>query len=284
MVNPGGNALPENPLAGTSVVEAGISGQSNTGVGVSGQSLGLVRPHFQDQPPSDGVRGEGLRGVHGLGVQNGVFGESSGIGVKGTSTGGDGVQGTSTSNAHAGVAGINDSGGTGVAARGTPAGHFEGNLEVTGNISGPQWNATLARITALESQVGLLATQVQVGNLVDKVNAIESLASRQQPFLGSLSNAPQVQLLSSDPMQFQISVPGFNAHSPVVTVRVSDRTGSFHQDIPVRNAVDGGGTFSAHVTLDLSNFEEQLFFALSDGTPSSVDWTGWVWSPTFVYP
>src|SRR5260370_5507542 len=56
-----------------------------------------------------------------------------GYGVKGTSAGGDGVLGISTSNAHAGVSAINDSGGFGMWARGTPAGHFQGNVEISGN-------------------------------------------------------------------------------------------------------------------------------------------------------
>jgi hypothetical protein len=56
--------------------------------------------------------------------------------VGGTSTGGDGVLGISTSNVHAGVSAINDSGGFGVFARGNPAGHLEGNLEITGEVTG----------------------------------------------------------------------------------------------------------------------------------------------------
>src|SRR5712692_8926727 len=45
--------------------------------------------------------------------------------VYGNSATGDGVRGISTSSQHAGVAGINDSGGFGVWARGKPGGHFE---------------------------------------------------------------------------------------------------------------------------------------------------------------
>ena len=69
-------------------------------------------------------------------VVAGVWGENTGTGtgVKGTSQGGDAVAGFSSSNGHAGVAAINDSGGFGVWARGTPAGHFQGNVEVTGDL------------------------------------------------------------------------------------------------------------------------------------------------------
>jgi hypothetical protein len=75
--------------------------------------------------------------MRGPGGTAGVWGNNSGsgIGVKGTSQGGDAVAGFSSSNAHAGVAAINDSGGFGIWARGTPAGHFQGDVEVTGSIN-----------------------------------------------------------------------------------------------------------------------------------------------------
>ena len=53
--------------------------------------------------------------------------------MKGTSKTGDGVHGESQSNEHAGVACWNTHGGPGIWARGTPAGHFEGDVEVSHN-------------------------------------------------------------------------------------------------------------------------------------------------------
>jgi hypothetical protein len=85
-----------------------------------------------------------------LGSGTGVLGASgTGVGVVGTSTGSDAIQGTSTSSAHAGVSGVNDSGGyglwaasdsktgsvggVGVYARGaTYAGQFYGPVQVNG--------------------------------------------------------------------------------------------------------------------------------------------------------
>jgi hypothetical protein len=67
---------------------------------------------------------------NGIGVEGDSTG-AAGIGVKGTSATGDAVLGISKSNQHAGLSGVNDSGGFGVWARGTPAGHFEGNIEGT---------------------------------------------------------------------------------------------------------------------------------------------------------
>jgi hypothetical protein len=56
------------------------------------------------------------------------------VGVKGTSVGGDAVIGVSSAKNHAGVSAVNDSGGFGLWARGNPAGHFEGNVDVTGDL------------------------------------------------------------------------------------------------------------------------------------------------------
>jgi len=74
--------------------------------------------------PGGHFESAGGTGVHGIGGLHGVLGESSG---------GDGVVGLCKSKG-AGVSATNDSGGFGVWARGTPAGHFEGNVEVTGDV------------------------------------------------------------------------------------------------------------------------------------------------------
>lgn len=71
-----------------------------------------------------GTNNAGGPGVSGAGVP----------GVLGSSTSGDGVLGTTTSTQHAGISAVNDSGGFGVWARGTPAGNFEGNVEIKGDL------------------------------------------------------------------------------------------------------------------------------------------------------
>jgi hypothetical protein len=157
-------------ILGTSDDGTGIYGSSHTGPGVTGESID-DRPWAEGKRygPSDGVLGVSAKnGVHGRSFSSsdsGVWGENSGggygvsgstqgsfvpgpggtagvwghnsgtgTGVKGTSSGGDGVLGYSSSNAHAGVSAVNDSRGFGVWASGTPAGHFEGDVEVTGNV------------------------------------------------------------------------------------------------------------------------------------------------------
>jgi hypothetical protein len=133
-----------------------LQGYSVTGTGVQGFSGHIVGG---GPPTGDGVFGEGKNGVHGVsGMANGsgVFGENSGgdgvlgvgkngvhgvgssadgHGVFGENSGGDAVVGLCTSTGkHAGVSATNDSGGYGVWARGTPAGYFAGDVEVTGDI------------------------------------------------------------------------------------------------------------------------------------------------------
>jgi hypothetical protein len=86
---------------------------------------------------SDGVKGSVFSGyVQGPAVAAGVWGENtgSGPGVKGTSQGGDGVLGFSSAGSHAGVSANNLGGGMGLYASGNPAGHFQGNVEVTGDL------------------------------------------------------------------------------------------------------------------------------------------------------
>jgi hypothetical protein len=74
-------------------------------------------------PYGTGVEGDSQGGI-------GVLGQSDwGTGVRGTSRQFDGVQGQSASTDHAGLSGVNDSGGFGVWARGSPAGHFETNAD-----------------------------------------------------------------------------------------------------------------------------------------------------------
>jgi len=75
-----------------------------------------------------GVVGTGLNGVHGVSTA------ANGIGVRGDSAQYDGVQGESQSSKHAGISARNTGGGVGVWASGNPAGRFEGDVLVTGDV------------------------------------------------------------------------------------------------------------------------------------------------------
>jgi hypothetical protein len=99
------------------------------GVGFTAGVIGQSRPTTISRP-------QFVTGVMGLGDSGaGVYGGGgSGPGVQGDSLSADGVLGVSQSNQHAGVSAINDQGGFGLWARGKVAGHFEGDVEVTGDI------------------------------------------------------------------------------------------------------------------------------------------------------
>jgi len=140
---------------------SGVHGTSENGYGVQGGSQRAEGIYGWTLQGSNGVHGKssnsggsgvwgenaaagyGVSGstnssfVPGSGVTSGVWGNNagSGAGVKGTSASGDGVLGVCGSNTHAGVSAVNDSGGFGVWARGTPAGHFEGNVEITADLT-----------------------------------------------------------------------------------------------------------------------------------------------------
>jgi hypothetical protein len=109
----------------------GVEGRADKGIGVKGSSLN----HF---------------GIFGLGKKAGVSGKSSdpdGVGIFGesdwqsgvlgrSSRGKVGVRGECSHAEGAGVEGINNSAarGIGILGRGKPAGRFEGDVEVTGDI------------------------------------------------------------------------------------------------------------------------------------------------------
>lgn len=100
-------------------------------------------------PLTGGSRSTGTDGVFGANCAggNGVFGHSpSGVGVRGESDSSlgvfgrsqsaDGIQGRSSAPNHAGVSAVNESNGFGIwaSSQGGEAGHFEGNVVVTGDV------------------------------------------------------------------------------------------------------------------------------------------------------
>jgi hypothetical protein len=117
-------------VSGTATVGDGVTGTSVSGNGVSGFSTSSC-------------------GVYGLTTTNFMLGElvtaavqgenrGGGPGVKGSSSSGDGVLGWSFANNHAGVSAVNSNGGIGLWAQSTPggvAGHFDGNVEIKGDLS-----------------------------------------------------------------------------------------------------------------------------------------------------
>jgi len=127
-------------VAGTGTMGDGVDGTSQSGAGVSGTSVSGNGVSGTSQS-GHGVYGSTTSKFElGEGVTAGVFGENfeSGAGVKGRSPGGDGVIGFSGAKNHAGVSAVNIGGGFGLWAQTKPgcvAGHFDGNVEIKGDLN-----------------------------------------------------------------------------------------------------------------------------------------------------
>jgi hypothetical protein len=158
----GDGVLGESPATGVHGVSShdgdGVFGESQTtGVHGKGGSVGVLGEGGNGvigrsaNASASGVWGDNSGGGHGVSgstksdfkpdVQGtaGVLGTNSGsgTGVRGQSAGGDGMLGYSWGSGHAGVSAINAQGGPksyGLYASGQPAGRFEGNIEVTGDV------------------------------------------------------------------------------------------------------------------------------------------------------
>ena len=118
----------KNAPAGFVVSGIGVYGESTSGVGVEGHSYSGVGVRGVSDS-SSGVNGQSTSS-YGVSGQSdsfaGVFGYSnSSYGVYGECQNGEGIRGVSHSQ-HGGVVGVNTAGG--------PAGFFEGNVTVTGDV------------------------------------------------------------------------------------------------------------------------------------------------------
>jgi hypothetical protein len=145
------------PLVGISLDAAspgvtGVNVQEGPGVsGVSYASDGVTGNSYTST--AAGVLGDNQSG--GIGVRGQSKGNS---GVEGESIGFDGVSGISHASGHAGVSGVNRARGPdsfGVWAKGNPAGHFEGDVTVTGNVEAS--NCNLAGILQVFGDIWLPA-------------------------------------------------------------------------------------------------------------------------------
>ena len=121
----------------------GMFGQSRaTGIWGASKTWHGVYGHTESTTGGQGVNGEGHVGVAGVGhTWIGVYGETRGSvngpsGVLGEGgQGGVGVKGHASGPGLAGVAGYSlTSRGPGIFGQGNPAGHFNGNVVVTGNV------------------------------------------------------------------------------------------------------------------------------------------------------
>jgi hypothetical protein len=172
LIEQSGSTATAAAICGVAVQKSGAGAEGILGLGRNGV-------HGVSGSPSDsGVWGENTNGGFGVsGSTNsqsaaGVWGDNQGTGqgVKGTSAGGDAILGISKSKDHSGVSAVNDSGGFGVWGRGTPAGHFEGNVEVTGQLKTYEF-----AVNGLSSIGGivLIGGTVQLNNGVSIIGKVE---------------------------------------------------------------------------------------------------------------
>jgi hypothetical protein len=114
---------------GKSQTKDGVYGEAGW-VGTVGLSTGANEPN-QPQKSFSGVYGESTHEKGGAGV---VGKSKNWVGVLGDSETKEGVHGECRGQHGAGVVALNTGGGIGILAKGTIAGRFEGNVDVTGDI------------------------------------------------------------------------------------------------------------------------------------------------------
>jgi hypothetical protein len=143
---------------------AGVSGRNDSG-GTGIWATGVPAGHFAGAVEVTGY----LYSNSVKATATGIFGPEGRAGVQGESPHGDGVLGICTSNDHAGVSGVNDSGGTGISARGTP-GVF-GTSNTGEGVHGESNAATWAAVAAINKGggPGLWASGVPAGHFVGNV-------------------------------------------------------------------------------------------------------------------
>lgn len=127
-----GYSLQLNGVAGYSPNGTGVRGIGGGGDGVYGESAASQHAGVS------GVNDKGGFGVWGRGTPGGHFESASGIGVNGESTQADGVFGTAHAAGRSGIVGIHSANGNGVYGRAGAngyAGWFDGNVNVSGNIT-----------------------------------------------------------------------------------------------------------------------------------------------------
>jgi hypothetical protein len=251
---PGGNGV----FGHTTVPNAsGVFGaHNNGGTGVFGNS----------------DKGDGVRGRTGASDKSGLVAGNDAttpapVGVPG----GNGVFGYTTVPNASGVFGAHNNGGTGVFGlsqkgigihgAGKVAGHFDGNVEVMGDLilNGASFSDLLRRVAALEQEVARLTGTVPPPSTKPSI----SVSSR-----GSGSGA-----------QFTVTGSGFLANK-IVTIRVVDdalNMTSFQQ------SSDASCRISANLSYSCSS-GHSLAFSANDGRPDPNDLTGILWSNTVTTP
>lgn len=255
---------------------AGVHGESSSGEGVRGISHSSAHAAVagtNDNPfehAGAGVFGESKNGEGVRGVSHGLFhaavvgtndaaSENAGAGVFGESKNGEGVRGISHSPVHAAVVGTNDHpSGVGVFAKAERlAGQFEGNVDISGNltIQGVSIQSWLQRIVALERELVTLNTRIA---------ALESRSGSS----GGGTSTPKISVSQGGSsgqklVNFTISGSGFGRNEDV-TIKVVSRSkfgNPSSSDTPT--VADSTGNISHTIALFCDGGMQHEFTAVS---------------------
>jgi hypothetical protein len=224
----------------------GVLGTSDNGDGVRGRTVasdrnGLIGSNDGTAPAPAGVPGgNGVFGYSTVPNASGVFGanNSGGIGVFGFSRSGIGIRGA-----------------------GKVAGHFDGNVEVLGDlvVNGALFSDLLRSVATLEQEVARLMGNFPPPSAKPSINVSSQ---------GSGANA-----------RFTVAGSGFLANK-TVTIRVVDD--SFN-GTTFQQSSDASGHLSATVSLPCTS-RLSLHFSATDGRRDASDATGVLWSNTVTTP
>ncbi len=173
---------------------AGVFGASDTGAGVRGQSTARFNPavhgiHRGIEGP--GVQGDAENGTGVIGISKtwlGVYGETNAPAAAGAAgvmgegkANGDGVKGHASGQGKAAVCGFHlTNQGPGIFGKGSPAGHFEGNVVITGSLTVQGQDVSSVgqfgqRISSLENSLN--AARQQVNNLQQQLSNVQQQVS-----------------------------------------------------------------------------------------------------------
>lgn len=272
-----GTATRGSGVIGTSVDWIGVYGESNKFEGVRGTSknkdhAGVVGTN---EAGGSAFYGEGSAGLIAVGKQwVGVYGETQaqpGVGSAGIwgdgKNGGDGVKGHASAPGKSGVAGFHlTNQGPGIFGKGSPAGFFEGNVNITGNLNvngfifmGGDTVTPLAswivRIRNLEAEIADLRRLISTGHPSGSTTTSATIGVELTPQSGAFNN-------------LRIFGNGFQPNEPIeINVTSTSTSGSGGSNIGTATA-DSLGRFNHTIGVSCPSGMQTTHTAFARGITS----------------
>lgn len=265
-----GRATRGSGVIGESVDWIGVYGESNNLEGVRGTSknknhAGVVGINKEG---GEAIRGEGNSGLIGIGEGwVGVYGETqaeASVGAAGIWGDGKdesvGVKGHARAPEKAGVAGYHlTNSGPGIYGEGSPAGRFNGNVEVNGllTVSGVGFATLLARLAVAEREIADLRQKIPGG--------------------GPSPSRPKISVTQTSGSKLSLNGQSFK---PNGNVRIRIVIGDIGNELSLNTTIDSQGRFEyTHQVTGVAP-GTTIWISATDGTPDSADFTGVLWSNT----